>query len=239
MTTDMSDISENDLKSDGLTSEYAYSGHAVFHILTGVLLSMFIISSAVTLALNMRFIYYSDIDRYDLTGASGLTKEELKEDYNELIDYNLVWGDDSLDFPHFTLSEGAAEHFVEARNIFLFFGWGVFMFGIPVLLGIFIAKKKKYGTAYLMYAAFITLVLPVILGTACFAAWDKVFILFHELSFGNDLWLFDPAVDPVIKVLPDQFFFHEALAIFGLVVAGGTACLVIRFCTAPRSRCSR
>ena len=46
MTTDMSDISENDLKSDGLKSEYAYSGHAVFHILTGVLLSMFIISSA-------------------------------------------------------------------------------------------------------------------------------------------------------------------------------------------------
>lgn len=104
------------------------------------------------------------------------------------------------------------------------------MFGIPALLAVILAKKKKYGTAYLLYAAFITLVLPVVLGAACFAAWDKVFVLFHEISFGNDLWLFDPAVDPVIKVLPDQFFLHEALAIFALVVIGGILCLTARAC---------
>ena len=225
----MSNEDNAEVRSDCYASQHA-SGHALFHMLTGLLLSLFIISLAVTLALNMRFIYYGDIDRYDLTGASGLTREELKEDYSELIDYNCLWGDDSLDFPHFPLSDSASQHFAEARNIFLFFGWGVLMFGIPALLAVILAKKKKYGTAYLLYAAFITLVLPVVLGAACFAAWDKVFVLFHEVSFGNDLWLFDPAVDPVIKVLPDQFFLHEALAIFVLVVIGGILCLTARIC---------
>lgn len=203
------------------------SKHTPLNMLTGIMLAMFIISSAVTAALNMRFIYHADIDRYDLTEVSGLTKDELIDDYNELIDYNCIWGDDSLDFPHFTLSDGAAQHFVEARRMFLFFGWGVLMFGIPAFLGIFLMHKRKYGNSYLLFSAFITLILPVLLGAACALAWDKVFVLFHELSFGNDLWLFDPAVDPVINVLPDQFFLHEALAIFGLVMLGGLICLVI------------
>ena len=203
------------------------SKHSIFHLLTGVMLAMFIISAAVTIALNMRFIYAADIDRYGLTEISGLSKKELMEDYNELIDYNCVWGDSSLDFPHFTLSDGAAQHFVEARRIFLFFGWGILMFGIPALIGIIIAKRKNYGHGYLLCSAVLTLVLPILLGASCAIAWDQIFVLFHKISFGNDLWLFDPAVDPVINVLPDQFFLHEALAIFGLVITGGVICLAL------------
>lgn len=202
------------------------SKHALFHMLTGVLLAMFIISCAVTMALNMRFIYYADIDRYDLTGVSGLTKAELMDDYNELIDYNLIFGDDELEFSHFPLSDGAAQHFAEARSIFHFFGFGILMFGIPALIGILAARKKKYGTGYLLCSAFVTLVLPISLGAACALAWDKVFVIFHEISFGNDLWLFDPDIDPVINVLPDHFFLHEAIAIFGLVILGGLICLI-------------
>ena len=70
-----------------------------------------------------------------------------------------------------------------------------------------IGKKKKLGVSFLKVAAVITILLPVILGAFAAAAWDRFFVLFHELSFENDLWLFDPAVDPIINVLPDQFFF--------------------------------
>ena len=202
------------------------SKHMLFHIVTGVLLAMFIISSAVTIALNLKFIYYADIERYDLTTRSGLTAEELKQDYAELIDYNSPWGDDKLEFPHFTMSEGGRQHFAEARDIFLFFAWGILMFGIPAILGMFFAHQKRYGTSYLGIAAFITLVLPALLGLFALTAWDKLFVLFHEVSFGNDLWIFDPDTDPVINVLPDEFFLHEAFAIFGIVILGGIICLI-------------
>ncbi len=193
----------------------------LFHISAGVVLAMFIISAAVTLALNFRFIYYADMDRYDLCEVSGLTEDELKQDYNTLIDYNCIWGPEKLEFAHFTLSPGASQHFAEARVLFLFFGWGTIAFGLMSVILILIAKKRALGAGYLMYAAAISVLLPVLLGAFALLAWDRLFVLFHEISFGNDLWLFDPAVDPIINVLPDQFFFHEAMAIFGLVIAGG------------------
>lgn len=36
---------------------------------------------------------------------------------------------------------------------------------------------------------------------------NDVFIIFHELLFQNRDWIFDPRQDPVINVLPDQYFF--------------------------------
>ena len=196
-----------------------------FHIITALVLTMFIISFAVTLALNFKFIYSMDIDRYDLDEVSGLTKEELMQDYDELIDYNCAWGDDRLDFPHFTLSEGAEQHFHEARVLFLFFAYGIPVFGILALVLILIAKKQDLGFLYLRIAGGISLALPAALGIFAASAWDKFFVLFHEISFGNDLWLFDPAVDPVINALPGEYFFHEAIAIFGLVILGGLSCI--------------
>ena len=195
--------------------------HILFHLAAGLVLAMFIISLSVTLALNARFIYYGDIDRYGLDTVSGLTKEELRQDYLELIDYNSVFGDDSLDFPHFTLSDDARQHFKEARDLFLFFGWGVPIFGSLAAILALIARRKKYGPSYLAVASFISIVLPAALGAFALLAWDRLFVMFHEISFGNDLWLFDPAVDPVINVLPTEFFFHEAVAIFVLVISGG------------------
>ncbi|MBQ3280817.1 MAG: TIGR01906 family membrane protein [Eubacterium sp.] len=210
--------------------------NTVFNLITGMILSLFIISAAVTIALNFRFIYYADIDRYGLTQVSGLTKDELIQDYNTLIDYNCIWGgSDKLEFAHFTLSDSAVQHFREARTLFLFFGWGVIVFGIASAIMILIARRKKLGVSFLKYAAIITIVLPIILGVFAAIAWDRFFVLFHELSFGNDLWLFDPAVDPIINVLPSEFFFHEAMAIFGLVILGGMICAAIYISTV-RSR---
>lgn len=198
-----------------------------FHVSTGIVLALFIISLSVTAALNFRFIYRNDIDRYDLEQVSGLSADELMQDYNELIDYNCVWGDDSLDLPHFGLSDDAAQHFREARAIFLFFGWGVLIFGLASLALIIISRRKDLGTAYLKYASVIAIALPALLGGFAVLAWDRFFVVFHEVSFGNDLWLFDPDIDPVINVLPDEFFFHEAMAIFGLVILGGIICALL------------
>ena len=34
------------------------------------------------------------------------------------------------------------------------------------------------------------------------------FVLFHKTMFNNDYWIFDPNLDPVINILPEEFFFH-------------------------------
>ena len=40
---------------------------------------------------------------------------------------------------------------------------------------------------------------------------DRFFVAFHEVLFRDNSWLFDPATDPIISVLPEQFFMHSFL----------------------------
>lgn len=37
---------------------------------------------------------------------------------------------------------------------------------------------------------------------------DGLFVLFHRLSFANDLWLLDPRTDLLIRLMPLSFFVH-------------------------------
>ena len=48
-------------------------------------------------------------------------------------------------------------------------------------------------------------------------AFDKLFVLFHEIVFRNDYWMFSSVTDPVIKILPEEFFMHGFFAIIGFV----------------------
>ena len=56
----------------------------------------------------------------------------------------------------------------------------------------------------------------IILIVAVLAAtdFDRAFAIFHSVFFpGKENWLFDPATDPVILLLPEEFFRHCAIAI--------------------------
>lgn len=65
----------------------------------------------------------------------------------------------------------------------------------------------------------------IFLGIACAVDFNMVFTRFHEIFFSNDLWLFDPAVDYMIRMLPEGFFYDMAVRIAGFWMIG----LVIMF----------
>lgn len=47
----------------------------------------------------------------------------------------------------------------------------------------------------------------------------KYFTIFHEIFFDNDLWIFDPATDYMIRMLPEGFFYDMVVRI-GLIFVG-------------------
>lgn len=67
----------------------------------------------------------------------------------------------------------------------------------------------------------------LILGIAVARDFNAVFTLFHEIFFDNDLWLFDPATDYMIRMLPEGLFFDFVLRIGGLFVAGLVVLLIV------------
>ena len=75
--------------------------------------------------------------------------------------------------------------------------------------------------------AIIALVIPLSLGSIALVNFDFAFKLFHAILFpGKDNWLFDPYDDPIIMLLPEDFFMAcgifiavSMLTICGIIIA--------------------
>ncbi len=206
---------------------------------TAVVLFLFILSFAVTFTLNFRPLYYMDIERLGMEERSGIPEEEIKENYDVLIDYNSMFHDEELQFPTLAMSETGRIHFEEVKEIFVGFQVTAIATAIIGLVSVFQQRKRVYKSKrYLKYAGIITILIPAVLGAAMALNWDKAFVIFHKIAFDNDYWIFDAKTDPVITILPDTFFLHCAAMILGLVVAGSVICLVLYAFSMKKSRVS-
>lgn len=68
----------------------------------------------------------------------------------------------------------------------------------------------------------------LVMAAAAVIDFDAVFVLFHRLSFANDLWLMDPHTDMIIRLMPLSFFIRYAALIAGcwLVLLAGAAAIL-------------
>lgn len=190
-----------------------------------LILTLAIIGISVVGTLAFRPLYYHDMEALELVTYTGLPEEIIRENYDALIDYNMAWEDGVLEFPTLPMSETGRIHFEEVKEIFDIFKYLAVFGSILGAVGIgFMAKKKEYR--YLKMTAIVSCGLPVVLGILVGLFWDKVFVIFHKLFFDNDYWIFDYRTDPIILLLPDEFFMHCALLIFGGVLFGAVVCLV-------------
>ena len=102
-------------------------------------------------------------------------------------------------------------HLADVRNLFL---GGLKLRNYAVILATILmivlrAKKADFRRlvpiGYLQ-ALFVYLILTAILGVAMSIDFTSCFTLFHKLFFTNNLWIFDPETDYMIRMLPEGFF---------------------------------
>lgn len=195
-------------------------------LLTGIFLTLFIISLSVVVTLNFRTLYYHDMQVYHLAERYGYSEEEVRENYDALIDYNSVFNHDELNFPTLPMSENARIHFVEVKRIFVAIASILLPLGlIGSIAGVLLNRGKRPW--YLLISTIFTLGIPALLGIAMAIDWWGVFVTFHHIAFNNDYWLFDPATDPIIDLLPDEFFMHCLMMILGIIAVWSIVSLVI------------
>lgn len=203
---------------------------------TAVVLFLFIFSFSVTFTLNFRPLYYMDIKLLDIEARSGIAEDEIRENYDALIEYNSIFTEEELVFPTLAMSETGKIHFEEVKVIFVLFQKMALVTGVLGLAAVLWQRRcdRRRGAEgdrcrgrWLKLAGVLTIVLPAILAAAMAINWDKAFVLFHKIAFDNDYWIFDAATDPVITILPDTFFFHCAAMIVAMVVAGSVLCLCL------------
>ena len=185
----------------------------VLDIFIGLLLMLVIIGISVTFILYFKPLYYSLIQPLKLPGIKGLSYEQIKENYNTLINYNSFFGSNVLSFPYLPSSASALTHFKEVKFIFL----GIQLVTVISLIAsavlIIVRNLLKKGCTFLLFSGLFTLFLPAILAVCVAIDFNGVFIFFHKLAFNNNFWIFDEKTDPIILFLPESFFMYCALGI--------------------------
>jgi integral membrane protein (TIGR01906 family) len=190
--------------------------------LGGLVLFLCLVCVSVTITLNFRPLYYLDMKLLHISDASGYANDVIRKNYDVLIDYNNIWYTGSLNFPDFAMSESGRIHFEEVKKVFGVFEYGAFVL-LPISIILIVLAKKKHIGSVFWAAGIFSIGIPAALGVLIAANWEWVFVTFHKMVFQNDYWLFDPYTDPIILVLPDEFFMHCAALILLFVVAGSIA----------------
>ena len=155
------------------------------NIVVSLCLALAMIGASVIITLNIRDIYYNDIDKLNIESMSGLSREEIIENYDYLIDYNLSSNAGEFKLPTLTSSKPGKIHFEEVRDIFQNVKLLTIICGaIAIIGGILQIRKRDFK--FLRNSSILIILLPVLLAIPIAINFNACFILFHKiLNFNN------------------------------------------------------
>ena len=186
-----------------------------------VLIALVILSGAIAVPILFRPFYWWHIGPYQLDEWMGLTAGQIKEAYGQMMDY-CIGLRDTFAVGVLPFSEAGASHFADVRNLFLLDLWA-FGIGSVLLVAVCLLDRRKnirlkghtpgYWSAVGLAVTFLSV------GSLAAADFERAFTVFHKLFFpGKDNWLFNGYEDPVIYMLPEEFFRNCAILILALIL---------------------
>ena len=179
-------------------------------------LTLFILSLSIAVTINFRPLYAVIIDYLQITDIVDLSKEQILLNYRILLDYlNTPWVN-SLNMPNFPSSASGLFHFFEVKKLFMLVYLILIISGVGTVWFFQLLNRKRQSWRLLPYFRW-SMLIPLIVLLALVVRFDTLFLLFHQVFFNNDAWLFNPATDPIILALPAEFFMHSFLLVFGLI----------------------
>ena len=179
---------------------------------------LFLLSLSVLLTIYLAWIFYPlEIKWLSLTDRVYLKPETIQYNFHILMNYLTNPFSQVLQMPDFRSSAAGLHHFAVVKNLFHL----VQLVALATLPSFyfFVNRIVKKGFLSLYRKSLLVLVVfPLLIGlVGVLIGFDQFFTLFHQILFvGDDTWLFDPAKDPVILILPEIFFLHAFLLFFAL-----------------------
>ena len=116
--------------------------------------------------------------------------------------------------------------------------WAFAVLAAALVILAAVCRKEMWKTLAGSFQAALGILAALILflGLAIARNFNAVFTKFHEIFFDNDLWIFDPAEDYMIRMLPEGLFFDMVIRIGGFFLAGLTVLLILSIVYTVRSR---
>ncbi|HEM4702844.1 TPA: TIGR01906 family membrane protein [Streptococcus suis] len=179
---------------------------------------LFVLSAAVLGTIYLAWLVYPfEISFLGLEKVVYMKAADISYNFNILMNYLTNPFASVLDMPNFSSSADGLKHFADVKHLF-HLTQGIFILTLPAFV-LFVKNilLKGYGDL-VKKVIFWTMLTPMIIGLlGVLVGFDQFFVLFHTVLFpGDSTWLFDPAKDPVIYILPQEFFLHCFVLFFVL-----------------------
>ena len=178
----------------------------------------FLLSLAILLTIYLAWLLYpQEISWLNLTNRVHLQPQTIQHNFNVLMAYLTNPFSQQLEMPDLPSSVSGLHHFAVVKGLF-HLAQGVALVTLPIFYLFWKQVIRKGFLSLYRRGILIMLSLPLTLGlVGVFIGFEQFFTLFHQILFvGDDTWLFDPAKDPVILILPENFFLHAFLLFFCL-----------------------
>ena len=177
---------------------------------------LFLLSFAILLTIYVAWLIYPmEISWLHLASRVHLENQTIQGNFYVLMDYLTNPFSQQLEMPDLPSSVSGLHHFAVVKGLF-HLTQVVALLTAPFFC-LFWKNVVKPDYLSLYRKAFIFMIgLPLGLGLfGVLVGFEQFFTLFHQILFvGDDTWLFDPAFDPVILILPEEFFLHCFLLFF-------------------------
>lgn len=182
-----------------------------------------LIALGLFLVLNLRELYYYDMEYMKLNQISGFKLDRIRTNYDLLMDYCNPFTNIELKFDGLRVTEEAMGHFKRVKLMIQV----IIFTGIPSVIVSTVLVVKKYkdmDTDFFRYAVLTMFIIPMLIIVSTISDWSSTFHNFHKLFFIGDYWTFSWFDDEIIRILPDEYFKQCAVIIIALLFIG---CVVI------------
>ena len=195
----------------------------ILSVLLAVLTACLVLSSSVAVPILCRPFYYAHIGPLGLVQATGLTEEAIRQAYDEMLDFCL--GAPEFSTGALSWSQSGRDHFADVRVLFLL-DLAVLALSAALLLLWFLLGRRMglvprplLGRGPGFWAAAGLGIVFAVVGLLASLDFERAFVVFHALFFpGKTNWIFDWRTDPVILILPQEFFRNCALLVLALLL---------------------
>ena len=208
-----------------------------------VTLALTVLSGSIAVPILCRPFYYAQIGPLGLEKDTGLDEAVIRQAYDEVLDY-CTGRTDVFSAGLLPFSDSGASHFADVRGLFLLDLRVLGACLVVLVLALLIARWRKltprrflgrgpgfWGAAGLGGAF-------LVVGGLAAVDFDRAFVVFHALFFpGKDNWIFDWRTDPVILILPQDFFRNCAILALGLLLLWCGVLIALDIITGKKKSC--
>ena len=186
---------------------------------------LFLVAGSVAWAVNDPGLYRNGFQRYHTAARSGIADADLIAIGAELRRYFNTRAEPlAVRAPIYGIEQDVfnareVAHMYDVKRLVRGTYWvavgSALWIAATLAVGFALRRREYVGPVarLALWGGGVTLAAVAAVGLASIAAFEQLFLLFHQLSFANDLWILNPRTDYLLILFPGPFWFDATMRV--------------------------